>query len=524
VLAVLAWFLLVQGVPRAADKGLHWDVASYLRAARQDVEQMPLTARYDWTEVRAQLAQGDATDHYRKLARYGHIWIMAQIYRIAGPGLSGLQSSMTAYSAVLALSLVLLLLLLHAAARLFLPEAWEMWIPGAAALAAILFLASGGMVQYLNGHLVSEVPTLFLLAVAGALQLRGLRAVTPARAGVWGALSGLFLGALYVVRLESVWTNAALLIALAAVFARDAAARPRLLAVIIGSACTGLSVVALWMAHVGPIGSPHYFLQYANAYAAKTPIEFSRQNILFALGPAALLLPLTLFARPWRVVAAGWIAFALAAFPLATVYLREGPIEARMFGVLLPPMAFLLWLAALGAARVVLRPTASRRAMLAAACLLPALFAGLGLALQSERGRATLARWSGSGPWAVVPHEALNFHLGDLPQVAAVLDAAKYPALQLLRAPEFTWQVYASFLSYLQQMPFSPQPTAPAPFADRPGGPWFALVGAENPVEDLQRATLSQYRELDKRQVQVQVPYQGPDLVLFQVGPAPAAP
>lgn len=520
MLVALLAFALLQGIPRPEHKGVHWDVASYLRMARQEVEQMPMTARYDWDAERTKLAAGDATDRYRKLARYGHIWFLAQLYRAAGPGLRGLQTSMAVYTGLLAGALLLLLLLLCEGERLFAPPHRHVGSI-AAPLAAVLFLSGGGMVQYLNGQLVSEVPALILLAAAACLLLRGLSAQAPARAALWGGGAGLLLGALYIVRLESVWTNAALLLALGVVFARDRAVRPKVLALIGGAALTGLTVLALWIAHVGPVGSPFYFVQYATAYAVKTPIALSRQNVLFALGPAAILMPLTLFARPWRAVLVAWLWFALAAFPLALVYFREGPVEARMFGVLLPPLAGLLGLAAVGVSRLVWRPGATRAVRRSIVCGVPALFALLGLVLQGEAARDALARWTGTGPWAVVAHEALDYPFEDLAPIAALLDEAGYPALQVLRGPEFTWSVYVSFLSYLQTLPFQEVPGAGTPFAARPEGPWFALVSASQPVQDLQHAALSQYPELHQHQVQVQQPYTGQALVLFQVVPLP---
>lgn len=513
----LLWFLLVQGVPRVADKQLHWDVSSYLRMARQEIDQMPMLARYDWAIECQKLDRGEVTDRYRKLARYGHIWILAQLYRVGGPGMPGLQTSMTAYTALLGISLVLLLLLL-AEARRAIPAGESgnesIW---PAALAAVLFLCGGGMVQYLNGHLVSEVPALCLLALSAWLLLKGLHATPLRHAAAFSLLAGLTLGALYIVRLESIWTNAALLVALGMACAFHPRQRVALATMTACAAVGGLAILVLWIAQVGPIGSPFYFLKYATAYTAVTPIELSRQNVLFALAPSALLFPFTLLARPWRLVLAAWSWFLLAAFPLALVYLRQGPVEARMFGVLLPPVALLLLLAFAGLERIALNRITQARAARIVAVLLPALAAVLGVSLQSDTGRDALGRWSGTGPWAVADRENQDYHFGDLVQIATLLDKAHYPALHLLRAPQFSWSAYASILSYLQYMRFDEPLGDATPFASRPNGPWFALVGAGNPVLDLQRAALAQYPELNQRQVQVQAVYEGQGLVLFQV-------
>jgi len=337
VLTVLALLLAALKGPLV---GMHWDVPIYLYQAKRFAETHYLVnCAHHAAEVVAQMhghlpADESYSEAYWRFARLGHIAILGGVVGLFGSTLAATTVATWLYTLLLIGGMAFCFASVPIIGRT--TDRARPWFAGAA-ISTLLFVLSD-VYRYLSGNLVSEVLSICLL---GAAVLALPHSVNTGRLPL-AILSGVLAFASYTVRVESVWTWLAFLLAYAVTRGSDGTQpipwKPLMAA---GFAALGLYVAYAAIFH--PLVDPRHYLAFASSLTTKTSGGMPRYQLLFVAG--GLLWVGALVCLRWLgqsgLVRFGWLWLAFSALPWVPQTMLGGPCQTRMLTLLTPPL-FLL--------------------------------------------------------------------------------------------------------------------------------------------------------------------------------------
>lgn len=342
--AYITLILLVLAVAIAANKepleGMHWDVPIYLNQAKLFAESAYLD---NYTHQAAKIAASvkeHVGDEYFSHAfwhfiRLGHIVILGSIVVIFGNSLAAIIAATWLYVGLLIGGLgfcfgnVLVLVKDNEYKRCY---------HLGAVISVMLFLLSD-IYRYLAGNLVSEVLAIFLLAGAVFALLQAIKTDRLSLA----VLSGLLAFLSYAVRMESIWTWLAFILAYLSTSGGGSCPRIPWQALLTASLTAGLAYGTYAICFY-PLTNPVYFLQFvAGLSISQHHNGVPAYQLLFVVGGMLWLGAGLSF---WWIGRSGFVRLGgawllLVTLPWLPQILLGGPTQTRMMSSLILPL-FLL--------------------------------------------------------------------------------------------------------------------------------------------------------------------------------------
>jgi hypothetical protein len=185
----------------------HWDASIYLLRAHHYANGDTLGAfRAGALEIHDAVVRGVYPTPYWSFMRVGQTILMGTVVGVTGSTDTSIHVLTWLYRGLLALGLFLAAMASVSLVRVFRQDLPESRLYAGALLSLALYLLAD-IGFYMNGHLMSEVPAIALIAVSAWALVKSLE--TGSRS--FAILSGVAAFALYVVRMESVWAYVALL-------------------------------------------------------------------------------------------------------------------------------------------------------------------------------------------------------------------------------------------------------------------------------------------------------------------------
>jgi len=322
---------------------VHWDVPIYLYRAKLLVE-TPLLHSYSINsyeiadQVKNQRWPEDEgfPEAYWHFSRLGNTLLLGLVAYVVNDGLQSIMVANWVYSALLAISLLLSVLLIQSVVSL-LHRSQAGRTLNIAAITSVFLYVGSDIYDYLSGNLVSEVPALLLL-IAGVLSfVKANEKASP----MWAITSGVFAFLLYVVRMESLWAYGAG-VCLLAIFLRWQNPRTGSYSILI------LSLVALcvpcglytWIFY--PLSDPRLFLLFGklqqNFHGGVSPLK-----LMIASG-GVLWLGVVLsvaYAKRSPVIQFAFAWLALQFVPFAIGAIAGMPSQTRMYSLAMPTLMLL---------------------------------------------------------------------------------------------------------------------------------------------------------------------------------------
>ncbi|NOS89729.1 MAG: hypothetical protein HOP34_14525, partial [Methylococcaceae bacterium] len=258
VTIALLVYALVIATNKAPLEGMHWDVPLYLSQAKA-FAQSPYLDKYTHqaaaiaASVKGHTAEEDFSHAFWHFMRFGHIVTLGSIVAFFGNSLVAIAVAKWLYVGLLiggigfCFGTVLVLV----------RDVKNKWCYHLGAVISMVLLLFSDIYRYLAGNLVSEVLAIFLLA--GSV-LAMLQAIKTGRLSL-AVLSGLLAFLSYTVRMESIWTWLAFVLAYVATSGGGSYPRLPWQALLTGSLSAGLGYGAYTL-YFYPLTNPVYFLQF----------------------------------------------------------------------------------------------------------------------------------------------------------------------------------------------------------------------------------------------------------------------
>lgn len=319
--------------------GTHWDSPIWLYQARgfADTPYLESVARC----ARASAGRSDVPYCYYPYSRLGHTAILGSVVKSSGSNSTAIHVASLLYYFLLFFGVVLTGLSvtrLHDTSPT--RQADGSAVHRGVFVSCLLYLSSE-LFSYLGNSLVSDVPSLALVALAGFLLNRGLATRSHRHlffGGICGALA-------YAVRIESIWAYVSLMLALSAVHGL----RNRRQFWWFGLLCAATylaALLALYAAAVHPLGDPTIYLQWArivNQHWATT--NDAEAGWLSLLRAGAMLWPGLLICLALRKLSApaaiGMAWLALLMVPWLPWLFISGPTQTRHYSLVALPLIYI---------------------------------------------------------------------------------------------------------------------------------------------------------------------------------------
>lgn len=332
--------VLLVALSRVPLGDVHWDAPIYLYQAKRFAETQHLAdiAR-NAEHIAAQVAGAWPADEsyseaFWRSSRLGHIALLGVVVGAFGSTLAAIGIATWLFALALPLGLFAWCRVALLASRLIEPGSVVMTGLGLSALVYVLSDVYG----YLSGNLVSEVLSLGLSGAALWALLASIRGGGAALA----MLSGLLAFAGYTIRVESVWSWLAFMIAYLP-YAGGGQARVRTLHCFVlagGAALLGYLVYAFTF---HPLADPRHYLQFAASLSQRARGGVHALNLVFVVGGllwvGALLTLRRITASP--LVRFGGLWLFVSGLPSWGVIAAGSEVQTRMLIGLVPPLLLL---------------------------------------------------------------------------------------------------------------------------------------------------------------------------------------
>jgi hypothetical protein len=332
--------------------GVHWDSPIWLHSAKGYAETSYVTAlrhcAQDFEGSHASSTESGVPDCFGNFARLGHTVLLGMVVELFGSTVEAVHVAHHIFYLLLALTVLfvgLMTLSLHHALQ---GEVSSNRILSGIFISSFLYLSSE-LFSHIGNSMISDVPSLAVLSLAGLTLVQGLTLCSRWRlilSGVCGFLA-------YVIRLESLWAYVSLLLALATVFFLCRRHRTWWIGFLIAGLSSLLPLVAYWIAFY-PFGSPLVYLAfakqvkqlYSSAGVDYGYIFFVRAGGLLWIG--ALICILSKKISTVGRVALMWLSLLI--LPWLPWLFEKGPTQTRHYVLLMMPLMIISslgWAAAL---------------------------------------------------------------------------------------------------------------------------------------------------------------------------------
>jgi hypothetical protein len=318
----------------------HWDAPIYLYQAKRFAETQHLVdIAHNAERIAAQVtgawpADESYSEAFWRSSRLGHIVVLGVLVETLGSTLAAIEAATWLFALALPLGLFAWCRVALLASRLIEPGSVVMTGLG---LSALLYVLSD-VYGYLSGNLVSEVVSLGLSGAALWALLASIRGGGAALAMLSGLLA--FVG--YTIRVESVWTWLAFMIAYLP-YAGSGQVRVRTLHRFVlagGVALVGYLVYA-FVFH--PLADPRHYLEFAASLSQRSRGGVHAINLVFVVGGllwvGASLVLRRITVSP--VVRFGGLWLFVAGLPSWGVIAAGSEVQTRMLVGLVPPLLLL---------------------------------------------------------------------------------------------------------------------------------------------------------------------------------------
>ena len=357
----------------------HWDAPIYLLRARTYLESDVLMGFRDGAfALHDAVMRGVYPTPYWSFMRLGQTVLLGSVVGVVGTDENSIYVVTWLYRVLLAVGLFFSAMLAHVLVRSVRPGSAEADRVCLGAIVSVALYLLSDVASYMSGNLVSEVPAIALIAVSAWTLLKAW--ATGSR--LYAMVSGCAAFLIYMVRMESVWSYASLLVAMAWLVTRNvprAATGWQSLAI---SACTAGLLFAAYSWFFFPLTDPRLALRFSEAtakFAAAANPDLadgtnlrSAQQLIAANGLLWIgsLLGLASL-RTDRAFQFGAVWFLASLVPVAVALTHATDTQTRVYTTLTPTLILLStlgwaqFLAGLGGFR---QKEKLRAAVLLAAC------------------------------------------------------------------------------------------------------------------------------------------------------------
>jgi hypothetical protein len=327
----------------------HWDAAIYLFRARAFVEGDVLGSfREAAAGIHDAVMRGVYPTPYWSFMRLGQTVLIGAVAGVVGTTEESIHVVTWLFRGLLVIGLLVSAMLAATLARVARNGAPETgWIHTGAILSVALYVLSD-VASYMSGNLVSEVPAIALIAVSAWCLVRSWETGSTFLA----AMSGCAAFALYVVRMESIWSYASLLVALGWLLAGQGADGRSGWRSLLISACTAGALFAAYSWFFFPLTDPRLAVRFSEATAkfaaAASPqmVEGTNMRSLQQLIAANGLLWVGALLGVGRIrtdrafqFAAVWFIASLV--PVAVALTHATDTQTRVYTILTPTLLVL---------------------------------------------------------------------------------------------------------------------------------------------------------------------------------------